>query len=395
MTGATAPPIIVKRWPTERPLFVLNAIAATAIWLALVSSRSTLMFFGFIFALLFLVHLAAIAQIRGSAVRVGPDQFPELHARVEQLAWQMGLKYMPAVYIAQQDGALNAFATRLMRSHMVVLLADLLEACGEDRAARDMILGHELGHIRAGHLRWHWFLLPTALIPFLGAALSRAREYTCDRYGRAAAGDDDGALLGLTILAAGPKYGRLVNRAAYVRQRSTLRGATMFLGEWLGSHPPLTKRIVALVPHLVPDAEPVLPGRLAWVRPVIAGILVVLVGTGVLSTWGPRAYQVEEPGHVPPPTPIAEKQVARDFERLREVIDAEVRSGRLLPWDVWDLYNQWENRHPGVDAPTDPFSGYWYDYQQQGGTYRLLSMGPDGQPRTSDDIVFDSRVAKD
>jgi hypothetical protein len=95
---------------------------------------------------------------------------------------------MPEVYLQQQDGAINAFATRFLRSHMVVLMADLLEACGSNDAARDMIIGHELGHIRAGHLRFHWVLLPVAFVPFVGSALSRAREYTCDRYGRAAVG---------------------------------------------------------------------------------------------------------------------------------------------------------------------------------------------------------------
>jgi hypothetical protein len=45
--------------------------------------------------------------------------------------------------------------------------------------------------------------MPAMFIPFVGGALSRARDYTCDRYGRAAAGDEEGALLGLTILAAG------------------------------------------------------------------------------------------------------------------------------------------------------------------------------------------------
>jgi hypothetical protein len=111
----------------------------------------------------------------------------------------------------------------------------------------------------------------------------------------------------------------------------------------------------------------------------------------VFATWSPAARE-GDPEHVPPPAPLATKQVTRDFERLRDVIDAEIRGGRLLPWDVWDLYNQFENRHPDEEPPTDPFSGYWYDYQQQGGHYRLRSMGPDGQPRTVDDIVFDSRT---
>ena len=65
-----------------------------------------------------------------------------------------------------------SFATRFLRSHIVVLLADLLEACGETDSARDMIIGHELGHIRAGHLRGHWLLLPATFVPCLGSQIS-------------------------------------------------------------------------------------------------------------------------------------------------------------------------------------------------------------------------------
>ena len=83
---------------------------------------------------------------------------------------------MPEVYLMQQDGAINAFATRFLRSQIVVLLADLLDACGDNDRARDMIIGHELGHIRAGHTFGHWLMLPAAFIPFVGVALSRARD---------------------------------------------------------------------------------------------------------------------------------------------------------------------------------------------------------------------------
>jgi peptidase M48-like protein len=132
----------------------------------------------------------------------------------------------------------------------VVLFSDLLEACGDNTGARDMIIAHELGHVRAGHLKWHWTLMPANLIPFLGSALSRAREYTCDRYGRAGAGSTDQALLGLAILSAGAKHGPLVNRRAFVAQRGALNTGWMTLGTWLASHPPLSHRMVALDPTL-------------------------------------------------------------------------------------------------------------------------------------------------
>jgi Zn-dependent protease with chaperone function len=196
------------------------------------------------------MHLGFVSHVRGNAVRLGPDQFPELHERVTLLAQRMGLERVPEAYLMQAGGSLNAFATRFLRSNMIVLFSDLLEQCGDNEAARDMIIAHELGHIRAGHLRWRWLIAPSLIVPFLGMALSRAREYTCDRIGAAGAGDRDGALLGLTILAAGGRYAPLVNREAFVAQRAAFATGWMTIGEWLSSHPPLAKRMVAIDPSL-------------------------------------------------------------------------------------------------------------------------------------------------
>jgi len=387
----TTAPIEVRRWPTERPFFILNALVAAGLWLALAASLSSLPYMGVVTAFLFLMHLGLVAQVRGSAVRLGPDQFPELYARVEELARRMRMKVMPEIYLMQQDGALNAFATKCLRSHIVVLFADLLEACGNNDAARDMIIAHELGHIRAGHLWGQWFLLPTQFIPFLGSALSRAREYTCDRYGRAGAGDQDGALLGLTILAAGGKYAPLVSRTALVRQQSNLRSGWMVVGEWLASHPPLAKRLTALAPEIAVGSEQQPRAAVGLFGAALACIFVVGIGSMVLSMWLP-GFRRPAPAHVSPPAAIAKRQVEADFERLKALIESDVRNGRPLPWDVWDLYRRWDEKHPEASQPEDPFSGYWYDYQQQGNAYRLLSTGPDGKSRTSDDIVHESRV---
>jgi hypothetical protein len=45
----------------------------------------------------------------------------------------------------QAGGNLNAFATRFRKANFVVLYSELLSACGDNTAARDMIIAHELG----------------------------------------------------------------------------------------------------------------------------------------------------------------------------------------------------------------------------------------------------------
>ena len=251
-----------------------------------------------------------------------------------------------------------------------------------------MIIGHELGHVRAGHLFGHWLLLPAMFIPFVGAALSRAREFTCDRYGLAAAGDEEGAPLGLTILAAGGRYAPRVNRLALARQRQQMASGWMIVGEWLATHPPLSKRLIALAPQLAPPPVSV---RLRWARPLFAAVAVFLIGGISMGTWLP-SLRGQGAGAVPKvESATGRRRRRRILERLRTLIEADAREGRQLPWDVWELYARWSEVHGKDAALTDPFTGYWYHYDQRAGAYRLWSTGPDGESRTPDDIVIDSR----
>jgi Zn-dependent protease with chaperone function len=249
-TSAAEPTLSIPRWPTERPLFALVVTASVFLWLGLIIS-----IFGVAYALLiaagfFLAQVALVAYVRGNAVRLGPNQLPELYARVVHLASRAGIDPAPEAYVMQAGGELNAFATRFLRSRMIILFSELLDACANDETARDMVIGHELGHIRAGHLNWPWLVTPGMLVPFLGNAYSRAREYTCDRYGAVLCGDGAGALRGLAVLAAGGRLGPRVNVQQLATQRTSLDTGWMTIGKWLSTHPPLCDRVAALSPAL-------------------------------------------------------------------------------------------------------------------------------------------------
>jgi len=272
--------IEVERWPSEIPLLMITGLIGLAIWGALILSRIGLVYAAF-FGLFYLVaHAVLIAHIRGSSVRLGPDQFPELYGAVESIARRMELTPMPEVYLMQAGGDLNAFATKFFRGRFVVLYSDLLEACGDNLAARDMIIAHELGHLKAGHLDLRWLLAPAYLLPWPGRALSRVREYTCDRYGLAGAADTDGALKGLTILAAGGKLGPYVNREAMVRQTESLNTGMMAIAEWYMSHPPLAKRLAALDAGLARVATSTAGAGLRGAALGVATGIALLVATG-------------------------------------------------------------------------------------------------------------------
>ena len=74
--------IRVTRWGTERPLLILNALASAGLWFLFFRSIQSIASIGMSAAILGLINIAFVAVIRGSAVRLGPEQFPELHSRV-------------------------------------------------------------------------------------------------------------------------------------------------------------------------------------------------------------------------------------------------------------------------------------------------------------------------
>lgn len=326
-TGMRRDQIAPERWPSEGPLYIAVALCAILIWLLLIVSIFGILYAIFLGIFIFVSQLAFVAFVRGSGVRIGPNQFPELHARVVEMSRAMGME-PPATYLMQAGGTLNAFAARFLGRNIVVLYSDLLEACGENTGARDMIVAHELGHLRCGHLRYLWLTLPGHLTPFLGSALSRAREYTCDRFGALGAGSVADATLGLAILSAGPKFAPGVNLDAFVRQRGDLNTGLMTLGEWFGSHPPLSKRIAALDSTLGDRRFSPANGRakalgilgIVWAGTAATAVGVFVVGGGLVESIEDlaEAAPTDNFDYVNPA--IGAPQVASDFARISEFV---------------------------------------------------------------------------
>jgi len=404
-------PILVQRWPSEEPLLIVAILVSIMAWIVIVVTVVGLVYAVFFAVFFGLMHLTLISHVRGSAVRLGPNQFPELHESVERLARRMGMDRVPEAYLMQAGGSLNAFATRFLRSHIIVLFSDLLEACGENTAARDMIIAHELGHIKSGHLRLHWLLLPAAFVPFLMTALSRAREYTCDRYGLAGAGSVEDAGIGLAILAAGAEHGPKVNRAELVRQRESIeKSGFMTLGTWFATHPPLSKRIAAIDPSLGSFAPVSRQGALRAGFGIAAfPVALVLVTIAVFSSSfvqqirntldsaqvaqtgaRGRASTEEDSAYTPPPDAAERARTALTSMALFLERD---RERRPLPWNVAELYQRYAEANPGVE-PLDPYDGTRFGYDHRGNDFVLFSSGPDGESWTGDDIRYDSRVKR-
>ncbi|MCK6529882.1 M48 family metalloprotease [Myxococcota bacterium] len=291
------------RTSKERTLFAIAAVVSAMAWLAVAITIVGLFYGLFIALFVVIAHALFIAWISNNGVKVGPDQFPEIHARILAASERLGLKRPPEAYVIQAGGALNALATRLFSRDFVILYSDLLDA-SEDASRRqdparpsvaDFVIGHEVGHLAAGHLKWNAFLLPARVLPWLGPAYSRACEYTCDACGHAVVEDLETSSRALAVLAAGGRHGARVDLDAFVRQREAASGFWASVYELNASHPFLPKRIAALREIAKPGSAPA-PARhpLSWpLAPFFAfatggggglgGVMVVFAMVGVLA----------------------------------------------------------------------------------------------------------------
>lgn len=226
------------------------AVISALAWIAL--TLSTVGIIWIIMGLLYVLGLVAfsyfISYVRGNGVQITANQFPDLHTRFEACCKTIGMTKHPEFYLMTGNGALNAFATRFLRRYYVVLYSEVVDALDDDPDALNFYIGHELGHIAQKHLVHHWWLVFARWIPLLGAAYSRAREYTCDQYGLLCTNNKGSATRALSVLAAGDRRWKTINANAYIAQTSQTSGFWMSINELTADYPWLCKR-VARVEH--------------------------------------------------------------------------------------------------------------------------------------------------
>jgi Zn-dependent protease with chaperone function len=186
------------------------------------------------------------AGIRGSAVRLSRQQFPDIYAVKEDFVRKLGLKRDPEIYLMSGNGVLNAFAASTFGYDFVVIHSELFSNTYEkNKDALAFIIGHELGHVRLGHTRL-WYQLSTSYVdrvPLLGKFLSRAREYSCDRHGAYLAPQGEERLV---LLAAGRYVYKEVDVEELLEQARRFRGFWPAVAQLPQSHPFVVRRIRAL-----------------------------------------------------------------------------------------------------------------------------------------------------
>src|SRR5215469_8038292 len=238
-------------YPRERSLGTITLVLGVLIWLVLIVGTVgvALVVLGVATLLYLFAHSALIAHVKGNAVEISTEQFPELYAQFVECCRRLDIATPPQVYILNGNGVLNAFATQFLRMRYVVLTSDIVDAMQGNAEGLRFYMGHELGHLRMKHLSKQLLRWPVLWLPLLGAAYSRARESTCDRHGLACSGSGVAAARALSLLSAGRARWRNLNVATYVRQTEHARGFWMSFHELISGYPWLTKRAARMTPE--------------------------------------------------------------------------------------------------------------------------------------------------
>lgn len=208
---------------------------------------------------IFWVRALMYAQMRITGVRISPTQFPEAYQMLVDAARAAGLRRVPDAYVVVGNGQINAFASGHGHRRFIVVFSDLFEIGGKARnpEALKFIIGHEVGHIAAGHVGYFRLIFTSFFqqIPYLGATLSRAQEYTADNFGfRLAPG---GAMQTMGVLFAGKYLVNEVNTDELANRAVFEDGFFTWLANLNMSHPATTWRA-----HALRDRSE--PGRLVW-----------------------------------------------------------------------------------------------------------------------------------
>jgi Zn-dependent protease with chaperone function len=152
----------------------------------------------------------------GSAIRVGPNQYPELDQLRRECAEILDIEPVPHLFVAR--GSESAAMTLGLDEPFILLTTGLVELL--DTESLRFVIGHEMGHVLSGHAVYRTMLLRLLKLQMslswmpMGALGMRAiiaalrewfrkAELSCDRAGLLCTQDPEAALRTHIMLAGG------------------------------------------------------------------------------------------------------------------------------------------------------------------------------------------------
>lgn len=171
-----------------------------------------------------------LVELAGSNFHVTKESCPELYAQVRDVADTLDIIQLPEVY-TEWGYFINAYTTGYKDSTLLVLYSGAVDLMTEEELR--FIIGHEMGHIKSGHVLYHTMTqmfsniisnvsIASPLVKPMYLALLywyRMSEFTADRAGLLACQDVDAALNAVIKMSGFPsKYFDKMDRNAFMEQ---------------------------------------------------------------------------------------------------------------------------------------------------------------------------------
>ncbi len=237
------------REPSERLAFWLVALAAfpaaLLVGYALHESIGASQVALFIVLAMLYVTLAR-GRLLGSSVHVHQTQYPRVFGIVKNACAALEIP-MPLIFV-REDNLVPIVALGFGEPYALVLSSHWIEIFADDELS--FMAGRELGHIAAGHTRFHSLLSVNGnenpLIALIFGAWLRRCALTCDRVGLLCCGSLDAATRAMGV-AAFHEFARRVDYQAFAEQQAEIQSDSILRwGEWLSGEPYATRRIASL-----------------------------------------------------------------------------------------------------------------------------------------------------
>lgn len=194
-------------------------------------------------------------ELLGTAVKVGPNQFPRVYELTKKCSDTLGIA-VPTVYI-RNNPTINAGTYGTNDDSFILIHSALIDHFSDEELL--CVIGHECGHIHNSHVVYltamHFLrsmattVVRWAMAPALVAlnSWSRRAEVTCDRAGLLCSRDLDVSTRALAKLALGSsKLYEQLNLEAFLDQYDEGQDGIGRYTEVTASHPWLPKRVKAL-----------------------------------------------------------------------------------------------------------------------------------------------------
>lgn len=190
-------------------------------------------------------------HIFGNSVQISPTQYPEVHEAVKKACKYIDLRPLPKVFVFHGEGLLELFLVkRFTKRGILIFTAELIETLlysGDSRQLM-MIVGRQLGHLKAGHYKGWFFKDFIGTFTFwIHKAWWRRCHYTADRVGFLVAGSLEASRQGLLAITVGKRLAQATNMDAIHEQDAELKtGFFPQLVNLFSTYPYMMSRITEL-----------------------------------------------------------------------------------------------------------------------------------------------------